>query len=178
MFTHLLVPLDGSELAEIALPMAQAVAKRFGSKVTLVRAVHLPPYIGDGLDFTDLYTNLDQTMQQEAREYLEQKQKALETAGVAVNYHLVVGEPPADAILLAADELGADAIVMSTHGRSGMMRWVFGSVADRVLQRARVPILLSRVMPPSIQESQIPAIEDLADLRSHEGPESVLENGR
>ena len=171
MFTHLLVPLDGSELAEIALPMASAVAERFGSKITLVRAVHLPPYIGDGLDFTDLYTNLDQSMQQEAREYLEQKLEGLHAAGIETNYHLVVGEPPADAILLAADELGVDAIVMSTHGRGGMMRWVFGSVADRVLQRAKVPILLSRVAPPST--IAVPAIEDLSDIRSHEEPEGV-----
>lgn len=170
MFTHLLVPLDGSELAEIALPMANAIAERFGSKITLVRAVHLPPYIGDGLDFTDLYTNLDQSMQQEAREYLEQKQKGLLAADIEADYHLVVGEPPADAILLAADELGVDAIVMSTHGRGGMMRWVFGSVADRVLQRAKVPILLSRVAPGAIS---LPAIEDLEDIRSHEEPEGV-----
>lgn len=169
MFTHLLVPLDGSELAEIALPMARAVAERFGSRITLIRAVHLPPYIGDGLDFTDLYTNLDQSMQQEAREYLEEKQKGLEAAGIDTAYHLVVGEPPADAILLAADELGADAIVMSTHGRSGMMRWVFGSVADRVLQRAKVPILLSRVLPPAMHEMLVPAIQDIKEIRSHEG---------
>lgn len=169
MFTHLLVPLDGSELAEIALPMARAVAERFGSRITLIRAVHLPPYIGDGLDFTDLYTNLDQSMQQEAREYLDEKQRVLKAAGIDTDYHLVVGEPPADAILLAADELGADAIVMSTHGRSGMMRWVFGSVADRVLQRAKVPILLSRVLPPAMHEMPVPAIQDIKDIRSHEG---------
>lgn len=168
MFTHLLVPLDGSELAEIALPMANAIAERFGSKITLVRAVHLPPYIGDGLDFTDLYTNLDQSMQQEAKEYLAQKQAGLLAAGITTDYHLVVGEPPADAILLAADELGVDAIVMSTHGRGGMMRWVFGSVADRVLQRAKVPILLSRVAPTNVNPVQVPAIEDLEDIRSHE----------
>lgn len=170
MFTHLLIPLDGSELAEIALPMASAVAEKFHSKITLLRAVHLPPYIGDGLDFTDLYTNLDQTMQQEARKYLEEKQEVLRSADLEVNLHLVVGQPPADAILLAADQLGVDAIVMSTHGRGGMMRWVFGSVADRVLQRAKVPILLSRVSPPSVSSVQLPAIEDVADIRSHEEP--------
>lgn len=176
MFTHLLVPLDGSELAETALPMAQAVANRFGSRVTLLRAVHLPPYIGDGLDFTDLYTNLDQSMQQEAREYLAQTQKKLAAAGIDADFHLVVGEPPADAILLAADELGADAIVMSTHGRSGMMRWVFGSVADRVLQRATVPILLSRVPPLGAGPIKVPALRDLEEMRSHEESERLTEN--
>ena len=176
MFTHLLVPLDGSELAEIALPMAWAIAEKFSSKITLLRAVHLPPYIGDGLDFADLYTNLDQSMQQEARAYLEDKNKVLCSAGLDVHYHLVVGEPPADAILLAADELGVDAIVMSTHGRGGMMRWVFGSVADRVLQRARVPILLSRVPPPGISLVQLPAIEAEEDLHSPEEPARVTGN--
>lgn len=170
MFTHLLVPLDGSELAEIALPMARAMAERFGSKITLVCAVHLPPYIGDGLDFTDVYTNLDQSMQQEAKAYLIQKQKALLAAGIEADYHLVVGEPPADAILLAADELGVDVIVMSTHGRGGMMRWVFGSVADRVLQRAKVPILLSRTAAGAVA---FPAIEDVADIRSHEAQAGI-----
>lgn len=59
--------------------------------------------------------------------------------------------------------------MMSTHGRSGMMRWVFGSVADRVLQRAKVPILLSRVLPPAMHEMLVPAIQDIKEIRSHEG---------
>ncbi|MBK8901531.1 MAG: universal stress protein [Anaerolineaceae bacterium] len=177
MFTHLLVPLDGSELAEIALPMAWSVAEKFKSKITLLRVVHLPYYIGDGLDITDLYTSLDQKMQQEARAYLEEKRKVLRGAGIEVNLHLVVGEPPADAILLAVDELGVDAIVMSTHGRGGMMRWVFGSVADRVLQRARVPILLSRVTPPGVNPVQPPTAEAAEDIRSHEEPARLTGNG-
>ena len=144
MFQHLLVPLDGSELAETALPMAKAIAVRFNSQITLVRAVHLPQYMGDGLDFSEVYTNLDKNMQAEAKVYLAGKQKALETAGFEVNSHIVIGEPAADAILLAASELGVDMIVMSTHGRGGVMRWVFGSVADKVLRQAEIPILLTR----------------------------------
>jgi nucleotide-binding universal stress UspA family protein len=161
MFKHLLVPLDGSELAEIALPMAKAIAVRFESEITLLRAVHLPHYIGDGLDFTEVYTNLSENMQAEATAYLKAKQKGLLAAGFNANCHLVIGEPPADAILLAADELGVDAIVMSTHGRGGVMRWVFGSVADKVLQQARVPILLARLPLTEGESSKIPAVKGM-----------------
>lgn len=155
MFQHLLVPLDGSELAETALPMAKSVAEQFGSEITLLRAVHLPQYIGDGLDFTDVYINLGQSMQDEATAYLEARQKALRAAGFKVNCRIIVGEPPADAILLAAEELSVDAIVMSTHGRGGVMRWVFGSVADKVLRQARIPILLNRAIEEVPQEPPI-----------------------
>jgi nucleotide-binding universal stress UspA family protein len=152
MFKHLLVPLDGSELAELALPMATAIAERFASEITLLRTVHLPHYIGDGLDFTEVYTNLVQNMQAEATAYLEAKQKTLRAANFTANSRMMIGESPADAILLAVDELGADTIVMSTHGRGGVMRWVFGSVADKVLRQAHVPILLAR-LPPADEAS-------------------------
>lgn len=158
MFTHLLVPLDGSELAEIALPMAKAIALRFDSEITLLRAVHLPHYIGDGLDFTEVYTNLGENMQVEATAYLEAKQKMLREAGFNVNGRIIVGEPPADAILIAANELGVDTIVMSTHGRGGVMRWVFGSVADKVLRQASIPILLARLPATEEAAPQTPAV--------------------
>jgi nucleotide-binding universal stress UspA family protein len=161
MFKHLLVPLDGSELAEIALPMAKVLALRFESEITLLRAIHLPPYIGNGFDFTEVYANLSQNMQEEATAYLEAKLKGLLAAGFKANSHIVVGEPAADAILLAADELAVDTIVMSTHGRSGVMRWVFGSVADKVLQQANIPILLARLPLEKSMPHQTAAIESV-----------------
>lgn len=171
MFKHLLVPLDGSELAETALPMALAIAERFDSKVTLLQAVHLPRFTNEDRTLVDLYLNLSQEMQQEAEAYLQAKQKVLRATGYSANYHIVVEKAPADAILLAADELGVDAIVMSTHGHGGLARWVFGSVADKVLRRAHVPILLTRI-PPLEEASalQMPAIESEEDIRAHHDP--------
>jgi hypothetical protein len=69
--------------------------------------------------------------------------------------------------------LGIEAIVMSTHGRGGIRRWVYGSVADRVLQHAHVPVLLVRAQPTNNNASEpsvisLPSIEDLEDIRSHE----------
>lgn len=149
MFEHLLVPLDGSKLAEVALPMATAVAQKFHSKITLVTAVHLPYYVGDGLDFAEVYGRISQNMEDEAKEYLQQKQKALLALGVRTNLEIVIGQPPADAILQTAKQQNIDTIVMSTHGRGGLMRWVFGSVADLVLRNAPVPVLLARASEDS-----------------------------
>lgn len=155
MFKHLLVPLDGSELAEIALPMAKAIALRFHSNITLLRVVHIAHYMGDNLDFTHVYTNLGENMKEEASGYLDTKQEALRAAGFTVNCRIVLAEPPADAILNAVDELGVDTIVMSTHGRGGVLRWVFGSVADKVLRQASVPVLLARL--PAADETSLQA---------------------
>ena len=159
MFKHLLVPLDGSELAEVALPLATAVAQKFGSQITLISAVHLPYYVGDGLDFADVYGSVSDNMEDEAKAYLQSKQKALLAAGYHVNIEIVIGQPPADAILLTAEALAADTIVMSTHGRGGVMRWVFGSVADKVLRNATVPVLLARVPPTEKAEAAEPTGE-------------------
>lgn len=144
MFKHLLVPLDGSKLAELALPMAKSLADQFGSKITLVQAVSLPYVVGYGHETSGMYSSINQDMKREATAYMEAKQQALHKAGIYADVQIVTGKSPAEAILTAVDELGADTIVMSTHGRSGVMRWVFGSVADKVLRQANVPILLAR----------------------------------
>lgn len=147
MFEHLLVPLDGSELSEAALPIATAVAQKFHSKITLISAVHIPYYIGEGVDFAELYDTMSQSQEDETKAYLQSKQRALLGEGFHVDIHVAVGEPPAEAILHAVAERTIDTIVMSTHGRGGLMRWVFGSVTDQVLRKATIPVLLARVSP-------------------------------
>lgn len=163
MFDHLLVPLDGSDLSEAALPMATAVANKFRSKITLISAVHIPYFIGEGIDFAELYDNLSQNQEQETKAYLQSKQRALLDAGFHVDIHLVVGEPPAEAILHTADERAIDTIVMSTHGRGGLMRWVFGSVTDQVLRKATVPVLLVRVAPQQ-QNHEATRVEEMMSV--------------
>ncbi|MEZ4593198.1 MAG: universal stress protein [Chloroflexota bacterium] len=157
MFDHLLVPLDGSELSEAALPLATAVAHKFHSKITLISAVHIPYYIGEGVDFAELYDNISQNQEKETKAYLQSKQRTLLEAGFHVDIHLVVSEPPAEAILHTVDERAIDTIVMSTHGRGGLMRWVFGSVTDQVLRKATVPVLLARVSsrPPTPEAARV-----------------------
>ncbi len=148
MFKHLLVPLDGSKLAELALPLAKSLAAQFNSRIILLQVVPLPYAVGFGHEASGVYSNLNsinQDLKRAAATYMEEKRLELHKAGIQVDVQLVIGQSPAEAILTTVDELNADTIVMSTHGRSGVMRWVFGSVADKVLRQARVPILLARV---------------------------------
>ncbi|HRQ38106.1 MAG TPA: universal stress protein [Chloroflexota bacterium] len=165
MFNHLLVPLDGSELAEAALPIALALAERFESKVTLLRVVNPPYYASAGHD----YAGFNMALRQEASTYLEAKQKPLTDAGFNVGVHIVEGDFIADVILDAADSLEVDAIAMSTHGRSGIRRWVFGSVADKVLQHAQIPILLVRAHEVTEEEPpliKLPTVESPEEMRA------------
>lgn len=146
MFKHLLVPLDGSYLAEAALPAALELASRFDSEITLLRVTRTPYFTTSvsGSAYAELLINLRNQTHQEAVDYLKTHQRALRQQGFKVHTHITEGEPVAEIVLDVADGLDVDTIVMSTHGRGGMSRWVFGSVADRILQQARVPVVLLR----------------------------------
>lgn len=146
MFKHLLVPLDGSHLAEGALPVAMELASRFDSEITLLRVVR-PPYIVSsvgGSAYAEMLMDLREQAHTEATDYLRALQGSLRQQGYPAHAHATEGEATAEIILDVAAELRVDTIVMSTHGRGGISRWVFGSVADKVLQRATVPVLLIR----------------------------------
>lgn len=159
MFKHLLVPLDGSKLAELALPMAKSIAAQFESSITLLQVVALPYAVGFGHDSSGTYSDLNslnQEMKREATSYMEAKRQELQRAGIRVNMQIVMGKSPAEAILTAVDDFEADTIVMSTHGRGGLMRWVFGSVADKVLRHAHVPIMLVRVPAEEDASREVP----------------------
>jgi nucleotide-binding universal stress UspA family protein len=146
MFTHLLIPLDGSRLAEAALPSALALAAKFESTITLLRVVR-PPDISTsttGSPMTEVLTMLRAHSQEEAESYLRVLQGSLRQQGYKIHRHVIFGDGVADIILEVAQGQAVDVIVMSTHGRSGLSRWVFGSVADKVLRQAQVPVLLIR----------------------------------
>ncbi len=146
MFKHLLVPLDGSKLAETALPAARELANRFDSTITLVQIVrgpHVSASLG-GDAYADVLLNLRKQTLEDANSYLKPLQTELMQDGFRAHFHVVEGEAIAESIVEAGQELGIDTVVMSTHGRGGLSRWVFGSVADKVLRLANVPVLLIR----------------------------------
>lgn len=149
MFKHLLVPLDGSKLAEAALPSARALAEKFDGTITLLRVVWPPDITTStvGTQMTEVLSILSEHSQQEASTYLGQLQSALRRDGYMVQRHIVMGDAVAEIILETATSENIDAIVMSTHGRGGLSRWVFGSVADKVLRQAQIPVLLIRSHP-------------------------------
>jgi len=123
MIERILVPLDGSELAEVVLPYVEYLAGRTGAGVRLFTAV------------------ASEAERQEATSYLTAKRDRLREAAVEATLS-VTPDGEAEAILAAADAWQADLIAMSTHGRSGVMRWVFGSVADKIIHAQEVPPLL------------------------------------
>jgi nucleotide-binding universal stress UspA family protein len=134
MIRTILAPLDGSELAERALPEARRLAREEAAVIVLVRVVRTAPS-GDLLAYDAAVTA--------AEEYLDRLAAQLRRQGLTVRTDVFVSDP-AEAIALAALVHGAGVIVMSTHGRSGLGRVVLGSVAETVLQEANVPVLLVR----------------------------------
>ena len=144
---NILVLLDGSELAESVLPHVEAVAKQRGAglvEVVLLGVCEptlLPSYYPTAmpLNWDDHVTRCKRSNE----EYLAKVEKRLTDAGLKVTTEVPVGKP-ADAIVDYASKNPVNLIVMSTHGRSGLGRWVFGSVAERVLLGVTSPILLIR----------------------------------
>ncbi len=145
MYHHILVPLDGSALAEQVLPHVHALAAREGtSKITLLRAV--PPIFTTSVDYSGLLaTTADAitTLEQEALEYLDQIARQFQSEGYQVHAE-ISALPPAEAIIEYAENHDVDLIVIATHGRSGISRWVFGSVTQKVVQAAPTPVLVIR----------------------------------
>jgi nucleotide-binding universal stress UspA family protein len=144
---RILIPLDGSDLAEHALPLATELARQAGAAIILMRSVtwateSLGMLAGAAPELLGL-------AEEGTRGYLSEVAKGLADQGLSVSID-VRFDPAADGILACAAEGSADLIVMSTHGRGGLGRWVYGSVADRVLRGAPIPVLLVRAMVPLV----------------------------
>ena len=145
MTNRILVPLDGSSLAEQSLSCAVTLARELPAEVDLIRVIWVPPDILDILDESNSELNaFAAQLEAEASRYLAALVEELGDAGLHAR-HAVRRGPPADTILKYSEQAGIDQIVMATHGYSGIKRWTHGSVAERVLQAARVPLLLARV---------------------------------
>ena len=160
MYRGMLVPLDGSPLAEVVLPYARALASRFNLDLALI-------YVADKRDSKSLLlpqAYVDRTADTIRREVAQDRRKRsgdIQGTRVAkVSGEVSVGSP-AEEILRHADANDIDLILMATHGRSGISRWVMGSVADRVLRSSRIPVLLARARIPQ-------------DIANNEWPSTIL----
>ena len=152
MYERILVALDGSELAESILPHVEALGRALGSTLVLMRATMPAEKVISGLnagvmvpaaDIVDPMPMID-AERDAVDSYLTTVAERLEAQGLRIHTEEPEG-PAADAILQVADDLDADLIAMTTHGRTGMKRLVFGSVAGEVLHRSTRPLLLVRV---------------------------------
>jgi nucleotide-binding universal stress UspA family protein len=147
-FRRILVPLDGSELAEKALPPAMRLARPLSLEILLVRVVR--PIVSTGAEGTGrIPANVVEGLRDDAESYLAEVVRRYDDGSVTLRTSLRFGDP-AEELAGAAREHGADLIAMSTHGRTGVSRLLFGSVAQEVLRNADVPVLLIRATESAV----------------------------
>lgn len=158
MLDRILIPLDGSPTAEAILPQVRRLLLRAESEVLLLRAVEAPP--GMGADAPVVLAELHDA----ASAYLQTTAARLLDQGIRVRPMVQVGYP-AEVIVETASREQAGFVAMSTHGRSGIARWVFGSVTEKVLRsRLPVPLLLVRSFPSKGLEEELPVRKILVPI--------------
>lgn len=142
---HILVPLDGSDLAEHILDPAVALARATGARVTLAHVVSSNAALGTRL--VPVLPDDIVRIREQAQAYLTEIAAGLTADGMKVETKVVEGDSTAATITDLANEVGADLIALATHGYGGMRRAVLGSVADKVLRSSPLPLLVLRPRP-------------------------------
>ena len=144
MYKKVMVPLDGSQLVECVLLHVEAIAKGCQvQNVVFVRAVE-PFYVPPSSDYSfseEQKAQINEEHGKEAKDYLNNLVSQTKYGGVNVQSEVITGRA-AEKLADYATKNGVDLIIIATHGRSGITRWVWGSVADRILRSSCVPILM------------------------------------
>ena len=144
MFKHILVPVDGSATANLAVAKAAELAKALGSKVTVVYVIDPYPFTGVGADFAYGQTQYLSAATAEANAVIDAVKTTMQAAGIPVEAALSEGHAVHQGILDTLESTGADLIVMGSHGRRGLEKLMLGSVTQRVLGVVHVPVLVVR----------------------------------
>ena len=153
MYKKIIVPLDGSELAECVLPHVEVIAQ--GCEMPEITFLYVIKPSGNWENWAFIRDERER-----AADYLEKKVKSARDKGLNAKYKILVGNPdegimdyaadpegdPASGITYYAAKKEADLIIMATHGRSGLSRWAHGSTADKVLRTSSIPVLMVRVL--------------------------------
>lgn len=146
MYQKILLPLDGSELAECVLPHAESVARGCGTtSITLVRVVSpLQARYDTSYSLSEPEQERLHTQAVEStRSYLERVAGRMKEQGLSATSEVLTG-PVAESIAAYTKKNEIDLMIIATHGRSGVSRWVWGSIADKILRSACVPVLMIR----------------------------------
>ena len=159
MFTRILVPLDGSDRAEQAIPIAARIARAAGGTVILVQAAPIP------LDFqveqkkpAEMCSeNVIEEGKARASTYLDTVSRVAELVGVKTETRVEYGDV-APSILAALEPLGVDLIVMCSHGHTGFKRWALGSIAQKITSHSQVPVLVLRDGSPAFPAQPVYAL--------------------
>jgi nucleotide-binding universal stress UspA family protein len=169
MFTRILVPLDGSAIAEKALPHARALARALEIPITLITVIET------AADFSNQKTRYLDTLveggMRNSEKYLKNISKTF--SGAAVQYRVEKGGA-GDAIIMNAAADNGTLITMATHGRSGLGRWVLGSVAEKVVRGAKNAVLVMRATEETSSEGEAAPDSIIVPLDGSTLAESVL----
>jgi nucleotide-binding universal stress UspA family protein len=155
MYQHIMVPLDGSELAECVFGHVIDIAECNKSKITLVRVVtplSLATSEYAGMLSTAEFQKIEDADIAIAKKYMSEKQAYFKGKGFDVQAEVFFGNI-VDSLTDFVEANGIDLIIIATHGRSGLSRWVWGSVADRILRSAKVPVLMVRPADCAVPKS-------------------------
>jgi len=146
LLKKILVPLDGSKEGEAVLPYVEEMASKFGAAVSLLQVIDVgySTIAAEGYSYLLYSERQMESFVRYAQSYLSEVAGRLNQKGVTASVVVRPGKA-ADEIVRFADEVHTDLVAMATHGRSGVGRWVFGSVAERVLHEGNTPLLLVRV---------------------------------
>ena len=143
---RILVPLDGSRLAEQALPFAMTLADALDSRLFIIRVIDIPAIVTPAM-YPEIapvqMVEIRDQAREDAETFLQDKRDDLSRKGFDVESVLVEGSP-AEQVIQYTEKANIDLVVMSTHGRSGLSRWALGSVADRIVRHGHCPVMLIR----------------------------------
>ena len=151
MYQRVLVPLDGSRVAEAILPFIEQIAGPLDMEVLLVRVVPLTSMDVAAMA-KESQAGAPILKELDAQGYLEPLVASLKAKGVRAGARVRIGDPATE-IVAAAKEINADLIAMTTHGRSGLGRLLFGSVAEAVLRGSPIPVFLLRTSEAALESA-------------------------
>jgi nucleotide-binding universal stress UspA family protein len=140
MYRHILIPTDGSEVAEHGVKHGLALAKSLGAKVSIIFVME--PFSEMTGQLRDAVTKYAELRKEQATSALDRAANAAKEIGISCRTTQVEHGQPHQAIIAAAEEKGCDLIVMSSHGRSGLSMLLIGSVTNKVLTHAKIPVLV------------------------------------
>lgn len=145
-YKHLLVPVDESPMSYAAAEQALSLAKDLKCPVTIMSVIAVDPFVG--VDFYKValaITDYFMQAEQNAQNRLAEIQQSFSREGISVDTKIIRGVAASEGIVQIANEIGADLIIMGSHGRTGVKKMMLGSVAQNVLTQSPVPVLIVKV---------------------------------
>lgn len=145
-YKHLLVPVDESPMSYAAAEQALSLAKDLNCPVTIMSVIAVDPFVGvDFYKVAPAITYYFMQAEQNAQNRLAEIQQSFSREGISVDTKIIRGVAASEGIVQIANEIGADLIIMGSHGRTGVKKMMLGSVAQNVLTQSPVPVLVVKV---------------------------------